>query len=72
MDINITSSQKELSQRRLEEYDRYCKIINCGRKNPIWFAEEFFGLKLMDYQKMVFYEFLDNSILLLAKFSWRR
>jgi len=54
MDINITSSQKELSQRRLEEYDRYCKIINCGRKNPIWFAEEFFGLKLMDYQKWCF------------------
>jgi hypothetical protein len=54
MDYYIPSSNKVLSQKRLEEYDNFCKIINWGRKNPVLFAEEFFGIKLFDFQKWIF------------------
>ena len=49
-------SKSELSQRQIEEYSRYCKVINAGRKNPVWFNEYIFGYKLMDYQKWMFME----------------
>lgn len=51
MYYNIPLSQKGLSQRKLEEYHKYSMVINEGRKNPVWFIEEFFGIKLFDYQK---------------------
>ncbi len=51
MYINTPMSKKELSQRKLEEYEKYTRVIQEGRKNPIWFIEEFFGVKLFDYQK---------------------
>lgn len=54
MDYLIRRTEKELSQRKLEEYDNFTKIINAGRKNPIWFSEYMFGIKLMDYQKLAF------------------
>lgn len=54
MEIYIPTTNKELSQRKLEEYEKFEKILNAGRQNPIWFSEEFFGIKLMDYQKWCF------------------
>lgn len=54
MDYYIPSSNKVLSQKRLEEYDNFCNIINWGRRNPVLFAEEFFGIKLFDFQKWIF------------------
>lgn len=51
MYYSITKTANELSQRKIEEYHKYTKVINLGRKNPIWFIEEFFGIKLFDYQK---------------------
>ncbi len=54
MEIYIPSSPQVLSQKRLEEYDKFNKIIQWGRKNPILFAEEFFGIKLIDFQKWIF------------------
>jgi len=51
MYVNAPMSKKELSQRKLEEYSKFTKVISEGRKNPIWFIEEFFGVKLFDYQK---------------------
>ena len=56
MDYMVRRTEKELSQRKLEEYDNFAKIINTGRKNPIWFSEYMFGVKLMDYQKWAFME----------------
>lgn len=44
-------SKKEFSQRKLETYDRYCRVINWGRQYPVSFAERFFGIDLLDYQK---------------------
>ena len=54
MDIYIPTSSKELSQRKLEEYSKFEKIINAGRRNPVWFAEFMFGIELYDYQKYSF------------------
>ena len=54
MEIYIPTSSKQLSQRKLEEYDKFSKIINAGRINPVWFAEFMYGIKLYDYQKYYF------------------
>lgn len=56
MEIFIPPTPKVLSQKKLEAYESYCKVINAGRRNPVWFAEEFLGIKLMDYQKWCFME----------------
>lgn len=49
-------SDREFSQKKLEEYDKLEKIMNMGRRDPIWFIEEFFGVQLIDYQKWMFME----------------
>jgi len=56
MNILIPMTKKELSQRKLKAYDDMCNIINWGRKHPIKFAEHFFGLSLIDYQKLAMME----------------
>ena len=54
MEIINSMSSKELSQKKLEEYEKMAKIIQWGRKQPVKFAELFFGLKLIDYQAYCF------------------
>lgn len=53
MIISRTMSQQELSQKKIEAYTELCKIINWGRCHPVKFAEIFFGLSLIDFQKLV-------------------
>lgn len=52
MEFYISPTKKELSQRKIEVYSDLSKILRWGRRYPIKFAEEFFGLALMDYQKV--------------------
>lgn len=54
MEIYSPMSNNELSQRKLEEYSNMAKIVQWGRKNPVKFAELFFGTKLIDYQAYCF------------------
>lgn len=54
MTIYTPTTGKELSQKKIEEYQKYCNLIQAGRKNPIWFSEFVFGIKLFDFQKWVF------------------
>lgn len=54
MEYYIPLSDKEFSQKKLEEYAKLEKIMNQGRRDPIWFEEEFFGVQLIDYQKYAF------------------
>ena len=54
--IYSPTTQKELSQRKYEAYSDLTKIINWGRQHPIQFAEHFFGLSLIDYQKLAMLE----------------
>ena len=54
MDYFFPPSKADLSQRQIEEYELYTKVIQEGRKNPVWFAEEILGIKLFDSQKILF------------------
>ena len=47
-------SNYPFTTRQQEEYEYWTKFINWGRKNPVLFAEEIFGLEFMDYQRYVF------------------
>ncbi len=48
-------SQKEISQRKLETYDKYSKVIQWGRAYPVEFTSRFMGIELLDMQKYAFY-----------------
>lgn len=37
MDYFFPPTKVELAQRQLNEYELYTKIIQEGRRNPIWF-----------------------------------
>ena len=54
MDVLFSPTKVELAQRQLNEYELYTKIIQEGRRNPIWFVEEMLGIKLFDSQKLIF------------------
>lgn len=54
MEVFFPPTKIDLAQRQLNEYELYTKIIQEGRKNPVWFAEEMFGIKLFDAQKILF------------------
>lgn len=43
-----------LTSRVYEQYKYWCDFIQWGRKNPVLFAEEIFGIEFMDYQRYVF------------------
>ena len=55
MDIFTKTSTKELSQRKLENYDKYCKIVQWGRGDPVAFASRIMGIELLDIQKYAIY-----------------
>lgn len=46
--------ERELSYRFREEYQKYSEFIQWGRRNPVFFAEEIFGIEFMDYQRYIF------------------
>ena len=53
-----------LSQRKLEGYLKWSKIIQWGRRNPVKFAESFLGIELMDYQRYAFMNSWDKQFVL--------
>lgn len=54
MEIMKHLSNKEFSQKKLEEYANWNKLTQYGRQNPIWFMEYMMGVSLMDFQKYVY------------------
>ena len=54
MEIITRLTDKEFSQKKLEEYAQWEKIVQYGRQNVIWFMQWAFGIELMDYQKWIF------------------
>ena len=48
---------KEVSARKMEAYEKYCMVINWGRKYPVKFASRFMGVELLDFQKYI----IENS-----------
>jgi hypothetical protein len=54
LDYLIKSSQKDLSDRKLEAYAKYAKILQWGRQCPVRYCERFYGIELLDHQRFVF------------------
>ena len=54
MEIITRLTNKEFSQKKLEEYDNWQKIVQYGRQNPIWFLNFAFGVELIDFQKWMY------------------
>lgn len=52
--IFVKPTDLEISQRKYDSYKKYAEILQWGRRNPIAFAERFFGIQLLDNQKYVF------------------
>ena len=50
-----TRSAKEISQRKLETYEKYMRVINWGRAYPVEFCSRFMGVELLDMQKYAIY-----------------
>ena len=57
MSLTIINKQsnKEISQRKLETYEKYMQIINWGRAYPVEFCSRFMGVELLDLQKYAIY-----------------
>lgn len=51
--ISIYNKKKdiEINVRRLEQLEKWGKIVQYGRSNPVWFIENILGCPLIDYQK---------------------
>lgn len=43
-----------LTQKQLDEQRQISEFIQWGRRNPVFFAEQVFGISMMDYQRYVF------------------
>lgn len=54
MEYQIKQTVKGMTQKKLENYLKLCKIIQWGRNNPIKFVELFYGIEFLDYQKYAF------------------
>ena len=71
MAVTVISKKtsKEISQRRLEQYDRYSKVIDWGRAYPIEFGQRFMGADYLDIQKYITYNtwFADLALWLVCR-----
>lgn len=47
------NTEKKISLVKQEEYAKYSKVANWGRRNPIAFNEQVLGIALMDFQKYI-------------------
>lgn len=55
MNYSSVKSKKEVSQKKKENWYRYCKVINWGRAYPVEFCSRFFGIEMLDFQKYIIY-----------------
>lgn len=44
-------SSIEINARRMEQIEKWGKIVQYGRANPVWFIENILGCPLFDFQK---------------------
>ena len=53
--INVIFNQfnYEISNKKAEIFEKYNKIIQWGRRNPVKFMEFFFNLEFTDHQKYI-------------------
>lgn len=53
--ISVYTKQTEinLGPRKIELLEKYTNIVNRGRKDPVWFIQNFLGVELTDFQKWI-------------------
>lgn len=53
--INViyNKTKYDISQRKIEGFEKYNKIIQWGRRHPVRFMERFLGLEFTDHQKYI-------------------
>lgn len=51
------ATAKDISQRKLETYEKYLKVILWGRSHPVKFCSRFMAIELLDFQKYI----IENS-----------
>jgi len=49
INVIFNRTDQEILERRKEVWDKYCKLIQWGRKYPVKFIEEILGNELVDY-----------------------
>ena len=52
-EIFVKPDLYDITNKQYEEQKRLAEFIQWGRRNPVQFAEEIFGIEFMDYQKYV-------------------
>lgn len=60
-------NSKEISQRKLETYEKYMKVINWGRAYPVEFCSRIMGIELLDFQKYSIYNSWFSEFILWLK-----
>ena len=53
LSIVVRPGCKEVSQRKLELYDKYNQVIHWGRQNPVKFMSRFMGVEMLDTQSYI-------------------
>ncbi len=53
LSIIVRPGCKEVSQRKLEVYDKYCQVVQWGRAHPVRFCSRFMGVELLDFQAYI-------------------
>ena len=53
INVIFNKSEYELSQRKIDMYEKYLKMIQWGRREPVHFMENVFGLQFTDHQRYV-------------------
>lgn len=53
--ISVYNRETEinLGPRKIELLDKYSVIVNHGRRDPVWFIQNFLGVQLTDFQKWI-------------------
>ena len=51
--IIFNQSDYEISQKKMEIFEKFNKVIQWGRREPVKFIEKFLGLEFTDHQKYV-------------------
>ena len=53
INVIFNKSDYEITQRKIEMFEKFNKVIQWGRRNPVLFMEKFFGLQFTDHQRYV-------------------
>ena len=53
INVIFNKADYEISQRKIDMFEKYNKVIQWGRREPVKFMELFFGLQFTDHQRYV-------------------